>query len=116
MRPTSRRWNDDHDIPRGAGIIDCERVIDRIGREARHVILNAIDEINTHPRVVGTCVNQSRSNGHSRSINTEMKLLSATPAATFILGGSPFAFANERQPRAADDEILLFYSFTNAAG
>ncbi len=108
LRRTSRRWDDDYGIPRGSGIIDRERVIGCIGREARHVIRKAIDEINTHPRVVGTSVSQRLSNDHSRSINSEMELFPGTLATSTVLGCRPLAFAEDGQPSAVDEQMDRF--------
>ena len=105
LRRTSRRWDDDYGIPRGAGIIDRERVIGCVGREARHVILNAIDEINTHPRVVGASVSQCLGHDRPRLIDTNMQLLPGTLAAPSMFRCGPFAFADDGQPSAVDDEM-----------
>ena len=95
LRRTSRGWDDDFGTPRGAGGVDREGVIGCVGREARDVIRNTIDEIKSSLRVISACVSQSLGDNHARSINTQMKLLPATPAATSILGGGPFAFADD---------------------
>ncbi len=51
------------------GCMDRERAIGCVGRETRHVILNAIDEINAHPCAVDTSVSQRLSNDHSRCVD-----------------------------------------------
>ena len=91
LRRTSRRWDDDFGISRGAGGGDREGVIGRVCGETFNISLYAVDEIKSSLRIVGASVSQRLSDDHALSINTEMKLLPATSAAASILGSGPLA-------------------------
>ena len=102
-RRTLRRWNDDFGSSRRAGIVDRQGVISRVRGETFNVTLDALDEIKSSLRVVSASVSQSLGDDDARTVNTEMKLLPATPAAAPILGCGPFAFAD----RDAVEALLI---------
>ncbi len=95
LRRTSRRWDDDFGTPRGAGSVDREGVIGCVGREARNVILNRTDEIDSGLRIVDIPVGQDLGDNRTGPINTEMELLPGTLATSTVLGCRPFALADD---------------------
>ena len=62
-------------------------------------------EIETCPGVVYIAVRQGLRDDHTRTIDTEVELLPASFSLIAVLGGCPFAFANDRESRAIDDEM-----------
>ena len=92
--------NPDFDPSCGADIVDRKGVIGCVGREARNITLYRVYQIEGCLRVVSASMSQSLGDDHARSINTEMKLLPATPAVSSILGGGPVSFADDGEPCA----------------
>ena len=83
--PRSRRclsrWDDDFRIACCSGLVNCDRVVGGVRREARDVLLNLVDEIKSSPRVVGIPVRKNLGDDRARPVYTEMELLPATLAA-----------------------------------
>ena len=92
---TLRRRNDDFASSCRGGIVDRQGVIRCVRSEAFYLTLCTVDEIESSLRVVSASVSQSLGDNHAPSIDTEMKLLPATPTATSVLGGGPLPFADD---------------------
>ena len=99
------RWNDDLRTAGNDGLVDPDPVVRRIGRETRDAFLHSIDQIETGLRVVGIPVGQHLRDDHTRSIDAEVQLLPPAFSLSSMLRGSPLAFADDREPRAIDDEV-----------
>jgi hypothetical protein len=63
------------------------------------------DEIETCVGIGGIAARQDLRNDHTRTINAEMELLPSTFPLLPVLGGRPFAFANDRESCAIDNEM-----------
>ena len=97
------RWNDDCGAACCCGLVDRDRVIGCVSREACNVRPKSIDEIEGSLRVVRTPVSQGLCNDQSRSLDTEMEFLPGALSASSMLHCRPFAFADDGQPCAIDD-------------
>ena len=114
LRSTSRhgrsrgRWNHDCRATRTSGIVEGDRVVGRVHRDPCDFAFDYIDQIDGSRRVIDISLGQGMGDDRTRSVDTQMELLSASPAASSVFRGGPFTCAYDRASRAVDDEMSAF--------
>jgi hypothetical protein len=99
------RWNDYPRPAQSSGVVDGDRVVSCIGGEAFDVAFHSTDQINASPRIVAGSVGQGLRDDPAVSIDSDVELLPTAFALSPVFGRSPFAFSDDREPGAIDDEM-----------
>ena len=102
------RWHHDGRAARTSDIVEGDRVIGRVPRDAGDAAVDGCDQSDGSRRVIDRRIRQGVSDNDTGSINTQMKLLPASPTVPSVFRGSPFPFAQNRQPRAIDNQMHAF--------
>ena len=90
---------------RARRIVEGQRVVSRVRRDAGHVVVDRLDQLDARHGVIDRRSGQRLGHDHTRSVDAEMELPPASLAPSSVLRGGPFAFAHNREARAIDDEI-----------
>ena len=110
------RWHHNLRATRTRGIVEGDRVVGGVRRDARHVAVDRRDQIDARRRVIERRLGQDFGDDHTRSVDRNMELLPATRAASAVFRGGPFAFADYRESRAVDDEVHGFAPWDSTKG
>ena len=110
------RWHHNLRATRTRGIVEGDRVVGGVRRDARHVAVDRRDQIDARRRVIERRLGQDFGHDHPRSGDRNMELLPATRAASAVFRGGPFAFADYRESRAVDDEVHGFAPWDSTKG
>ena len=102
------RWNDHVRATCTRSIVEGDRVVGRVPRDAREGAFDCLDQRESRRRVVGIPFGEGLGDDDSRSVDTHRELLPASLAASAVVHGGPFTFAHNREARAVDDEMQAF--------
>ena len=92
-------------VARVRGRIERDRVVGSIPRDAGHGASRRPDQIDAHRRVIDRRLGQRMRDDHTGPVDTQVQLLPASPATYAVFRGGPFAFTDNGQTRAVDDEM-----------
>ncbi len=102
------RWNDHVRATCTRSIVEGDRVVGRVPRDAREGAFDCLAQRESRRRVVGIPFGEGLGDDDSRSVDTHRELLPASLAASAMVHGGPFPFAHNREARAVDDEMQAF--------
>ncbi|AMY09526.1 hypothetical protein LuPra_02743 [Luteitalea pratensis] len=103
-----RRPGRRHDHPRVArarGLIEGDRVVGRVRRDAGDPTGRRANQVNAHGRVIGRRLGQRVRDDHSGAVDTQMQLLPASRATSAMFRCGPLAFPPSLKDRAVDDQM-----------
>ncbi len=99
------RWDHDGRAACRGRIVERDRVVGRVGRDAGDVGVERLDQADAGRRVIDGRLSQRVGDDHAGPVDAEMELLPASLATTAVLRRGPFPFAHDREARAIDDEV-----------
>ena len=85
--------------------VEADRVIGRVRGDARDVVVDGLDQLDTPRRVINRRVRERPGNDHTGSIDPHMELLPAAFAWSTVFCRGPFTLPHNRQAGAVDDEM-----------
>ena len=110
-RPTPRhprglgRWTHDRRVTHPRRFVERDRIVGCVSGHPCDRIVDRLNEVAAHGRVIHRRLGQRVRDDHARSINSTLQRLPASVAASTVFHRSPFAFAHKRPSRAVDDEM-----------
>ncbi|MGK0220569.1 MAG: hypothetical protein ACI9HE_004080 [Planctomycetota bacterium] len=100
------RWGDDYSRSARTGlVVDDHRAVGRVSRDAGQLALGLLDDLEPRSRIVARTVRQDLRTGHPPSIIADVQLAKTSLSTPSKLSCGPFAFSDEGQPRAIDDQV-----------
>ena len=100
-----RRRHHDGGAPRPGGVVNADRLVGGIRRHLSEGAVDRLDQRDASRCVVDARLRAGPGDDHTRSVDTDMQLLSASPPPSSMFRRGPFRRAHDREARAVDNEM-----------